>query len=596
MYNSYFGFREKPFNVTPDPRFFYSNPAYDEAYSTVLYGIRERRGFILLTGEVGAGKTTILRRLMNNLDGTVRFVFFYNTTLTFEEMLSFTCEELALSVRGGGRLRKIQALNEFLIAQLKKGGTAALLIDEAQNLGDDVLENLRLLSNLETGSEKLIQIVLVGQPELEEKLAQPRLRQILQRVAVRYRLDRLKDKEVGPFIDYRLRAVGYKENALFSPEAVQQIAFYSKGIPRLINILCDNSLLVVYATSQKKVSADIIKEVARDLRLESPVQVAKAGPPTTQIAPKEAQERKLQPSESMPLRPRPTQSARFWVGTLLALLFLGSVGVVIDPVRAGDSLSSLGLMFGEVFGIVGERFELVGDMLFSRETKPEKVHSELSTEFGPKPQDQAPSESNGKSMEVADQREPAPSPALYKKVGDSGKQQEGSAAIRDAYRPAGTDGTVAGEWRDSPVVIRYGSTIGRIAGNVYGTHKLLALDLLKEFNSHIDNLNWVFAGQMLWLPPLSRETLVRQEPGGSYRLILESFLELSEAERFAELVRRKGYEVMITPRRVADNFLLHRVEVARLGNLDAANQAWEIATTNGWISLSEQPQRRKANE
>jgi general secretion pathway protein A len=594
MYNSYFGFREKPFNVTPDPRFFYSNRAYDEAYSTLLYGIRERRGFILLTGEVGAGKTTILRRLMNNLDGTVRFVFFYNTTLTFEEMLSFTCEELALSVRGGGRLRKIQALNEFLIAQLKKGGTAALLIDEAQNLGDDVLENLRLLSNLETGSEKLIQIVLVGQPELEEKLAQPRLRQILQRIAVRYRLDRLKDKEVGPFIDYRLRAVGYKENALFTPEAVQQIAFYSKGIPRLINILCDNSLLVAYATSQKKVSADIIKETARDLRLESPVQVAKPGTQTADAALRESKERKLQALEGIPLRPRPRRLAKLGVGSLLAiLLLLGSAVIVIDPVKTENRLSA---MFEELFEIFGERFALVGDMLFSRETKPEKVHLELSTEFGPKPQDQAPSESNRKSMEVSDQREPAPSPALYKKVGDSGKQQEGSSAIGNSYRPAGTDGTVAGEWRDSPVVIRYGSTIGRIAGNVYGTHKLLALDLLKEFNSHIDNLNWVFAGQMLWLPPLSRETLVRQEPGGSYRLILESFLELSEAERFAEFVRRKGYEVMITPRRVADNFLLHRVEVARLGNLDVANQAWEIATTNGWISLSEQPQRRKANE
>jgi general secretion pathway protein A len=145
MYNDYFGFREKPFNVTPDPRYFYTNPIYQEAYASLLYGIRERKGFIVLTGEVGTGKTTLLRRLMNNPEENVRLVFFYNTTLTFEELVSFACEELGLPVKGSGRLQKIQALNEFLVAQSKKGGTVVLLVDEAQNLSDDVLENLRLL-------------------------------------------------------------------------------------------------------------------------------------------------------------------------------------------------------------------------------------------------------------------------------------------------------------------------------------------------------------------------------------------------------------------------------------------------------------------
>ncbi len=252
MYNSYFGFREKPFNVTPDPRFFYSNPVNQEAYASLLYGIRERKGFVVLTGEVGTGKTTLLRMLMNNLDATIRFVFFYNTTLTFEELVTFTCEELGLAVKGAGRLQKIQALNEFLIAQLKKGGTGVLLIDEAQNLAEEALENLRLLSNLETTSEKLLQIVLVGQPELEVKLNQASLRQIKQRIAVRSRLDRLKDREVGPFVAHRLSTVGYEGRDLFSAEAIENIAVYSKGIPRLINIICDNALLIAYASSKKR--------------------------------------------------------------------------------------------------------------------------------------------------------------------------------------------------------------------------------------------------------------------------------------------------------------------------------------------------------
>lgn len=271
MYNEYFGFRETPFNVTPNPRYFYSNPIFQEAYASLLYGVRERKGFIVLTGEVGTGKTTLLRRLMQSPEENVRTIFFYNTTLGFEELLSFACGELDLPVEGLGRLQKIQALNRFLIAQSQCGGTVVLLVDEAHNLTDDVLENLRLLSNLETASEKLLQIVLVGQTELEAKLVQPHLRQIKQRVALHCRLDSLKEREVGPFINYRLRMAGYEGEDLFSADAIRHIARCSKGIPRLINIICDNALLIGYATSAKIIYADIIREVAGDLQLDDTV-------------------------------------------------------------------------------------------------------------------------------------------------------------------------------------------------------------------------------------------------------------------------------------------------------------------------------------
>jgi general secretion pathway protein A len=287
MYTAYFGFREKPFNATPDPRFFYTNPAYQEAYATLLCGIRERKGFIVLTGEVGTGKTTLLQKLMDSLQGTVPCVFLYNTNLTFEEILTFTCHELSLPVKGG-RLAKIQALNDFLIGQLKRGATAALLIDEAQNLSEDVLENLRLLSNLETRSEKLLQIVLVGQPELETLLNQPKLRQLKQRVTLRYRLDGLEEREVGSYIDCRLRAVGYDRDNLFTRESLESITRYSKGVPRLINVICDNALQIAYASSTKKVSGDVIREVAHDLGLELQIQAASEKPPITKLASDEA--------------------------------------------------------------------------------------------------------------------------------------------------------------------------------------------------------------------------------------------------------------------------------------------------------------------
>lgn len=292
MYNSYFGFREKPFNVTPNPHLFYANLKYDEAYANLLYGIRERKGFMLLTGEVGTGKTTLLQKLMKELDPAVPFVFFYNTTLPFEDLLTYICEELGLKSTGQGQLRKIQALNEFLLGQLRQGSTAALLIDEAQNLREDVFENLRLLSNLETSREKLLQIVLSGQPELEAKLDQPVLRQVRQRITLQCRLDGLKEDEIGAFINCRLKAVGYSRNDLFSQEAERKIALYSKGIPRLVNVICDNALLIAYADSKKSVSAEIIKEVARDLRLDVVVKdlrlhvVSRARDPEKTEAPK----------------------------------------------------------------------------------------------------------------------------------------------------------------------------------------------------------------------------------------------------------------------------------------------------------------------
>ena len=268
MYNEFFGFREKPFNITPDPRFLFSSPGHQEAYANLLYGIRERKGFIVLTGEVGTGKTTLLRRVMDNLEESIRFVFFYNTTLSFEELLDYIFTELHLDPASGqSRLQKIQALNQFLITQLGQGGTVALLIDEAQNLTDGVLENLRLLSNLETAQEKLLQIVLVGQPELEQKLAQPHLRQLRQRIVTWCKLNRLKDSEVDELIRHRLGAVGYEGPPLFTPEALRLISLNSQGVPRLINVICDNTLLLAYAASHKEVSVDLVEETAHDLRL-----------------------------------------------------------------------------------------------------------------------------------------------------------------------------------------------------------------------------------------------------------------------------------------------------------------------------------------
>jgi type II secretory pathway predicted ATPase ExeA len=267
MYNDYFGFTEAPFSLTPDPRFSYTNALYQEAFATLRYGIEARKGFIVITGEAGTGKTTLLRRLMQSFGRHVQTAYIYNPHVTLTELLRLILSDLGLTNRTEDRLAMIAQLNEYLIKQLKQRNIVTLLVDEAQELSIEMLEEIRLLSNLETDTQKLLQIVLMGQPELERKLDQPELRQLKQRVALRCRLDPLPSSEVGEYILARLKAVGYSRKDLFHASAIEKIAAHSRGIPRIINIICDNALLIAFAASKKTVSAATIDEVARDLRL-----------------------------------------------------------------------------------------------------------------------------------------------------------------------------------------------------------------------------------------------------------------------------------------------------------------------------------------
>ena len=266
MYLNHFGLREAPFNLTPDPKFFFNSEHHREALAGLYYGIKSKKGFIVVTGEVGTGKTTVIRKLLRNLEATHKSVFIFNTLLTFDELFEAILLDLDLEP-APGRVAMHQQLNEFLLDQVKRGNIVSLLIDEAQNLGEESLEAVRLLSNLETDREKLLQIILIGQPELDVKLNGRSLRQLKQRVSLWCRLNRLSQAEVEAYIAHRLAIAGYEGPEIFPKTSLETIWKQSDGIPRLINSICDNALLTAFAMAEKIVSPEIIHDVLQDLQL-----------------------------------------------------------------------------------------------------------------------------------------------------------------------------------------------------------------------------------------------------------------------------------------------------------------------------------------
>ncbi len=267
MYCNFFGLSEKPFDVTPDPKFLYLTSANREILASIKYGIQERRGFITIMGEVGTGKTTLLNAVLEQLDKKTNAALIFNTDLTFKQMLIMILIELGI-IKSGKNLTKADALlllNEHAIDQLKRGGNVVLLVDEAQNLTRRALENLRLLSNLETTKSKLVQIVLCGQPELDVILRLSELRQLAQRISLWRYAKPLDEAETYEYIEHRLNIAKYNGPPIFNSKTLKLIWEYSAGIPRKINILCDNSLLIAYAEEKKQIGVLIVKEAIRDL-------------------------------------------------------------------------------------------------------------------------------------------------------------------------------------------------------------------------------------------------------------------------------------------------------------------------------------------
>jgi general secretion pathway protein A len=261
MYEPFFGLQAKPFAVTPDPRFLYSGRSHREALAALVYGVKERRGFIRLVGEVGTGKTTLLRALLERLDVSIRTVLITHTTVDRDELLRMILSDLEMPCDHLTRVQVIQSLHDMVLLTFEAHLPPPLIIvDEAQNLADDVLEEIRLLTNLE--------VILSGQPELERKLEKPNLRQLGQRVAVRARLEPLGGDDTAAYVRHRLKVAGAKDVDLFSTKALATVWRRTAGLPRLINILCEQSLVNAFGANRKKVDESLVDEAVRDLGLE----------------------------------------------------------------------------------------------------------------------------------------------------------------------------------------------------------------------------------------------------------------------------------------------------------------------------------------
>lgn len=605
MYTEFYQMTERPFNVTPDPKFLYLNARYREAIASLNYGITQRKGFITLIGEAGTGKTTLLKRLLEDLDPKTKTVFIFNTNVTFEEILEYIFAEFDLAVHNGKKLYMLQRLNTFLLEELRNGGNVALLIDEAQDLEFSVLEDLRLLSNLETAKEKILQIVLSGQPELGQKLSNPILRQLRQRISINCRLLPLSREEITEYLQFRLQAAGCPDLKLFSREAEDRIYHFSRGVPRLVNVVCDNALVIGYALGKKRIGADIIDEAAADLL---PVEVTE--PEIAEAAPT------VVSAPGVGSRRSDAWRQRIAVGGLVT----AAVGIGMFSVLRGGSEP------GRYEAEPSIRAEERGMEVIIPGEAGARAGAPEASALGSAPQEPLPTV----ALEIRDPR-------------DDLQAQPAIAAANDAARGAGVESAapvvVTGEPnrpvipevvptpdavaevptpvavpptpvqvaavapvapaprepepeallqevapipepeppRGAPrldgvpfarVTVRSGDSISGIALRKYGQATATILDLLKLANPQIRDIDVIVVGQTLRLPQLSDAFPIISDGSGRYSLLVYSSSESWRANSLRDALRAKGYDATVARSSLGRGKMAYRVTLSGFSSRD----------------------------
>jgi len=470
MYCNYFGFSERPFELTPDPKFLYLSRGHIEMLASLTYGIHERRGFITIIGEVGTGKTILINTALERLDENTKVAMIFNTDLTFDQMLHMALVDLRLA-KADETLNKVQALNRlntFAIKQLPWGGNVAFIVDEAQNLDSRSMENLRLLSNLETHKHKLVQIVLSGQPELDAKLHDPALRQLAQRISLKRYINPLSEKETYGYIQHRLTVAHYKGSSLFNGKAQKLIWHYSGGVPRNINIICDNALLIGYGLKDKKINEAIVKEAITDLRwspyagtIDTPAAI-----PVEVVAPH--------------LQAKASSHSRFALTAtlLLAACFLLAVGMFMGNIWFNPhTLKFIPVKTASQHHVTDKSSvtALSGTAAhkgIAKEANPTSKITRLSVQATTRPE--------GAEIKVKAQKEGAQiNPGVALKERNRGKRRQMSG-----------------------VITMKGDSLFRIINEAYGTYNAALLTAVLHENPEIRDPDRIFVEQVIWLPKI----------------------------------------------------------------------------------------------
>ena len=445
MFLNFYGLREQPFGVTPDPRFLYMSETHREALASLFYGIKTARGFMALVARPGMGKTSLLFRLMQNLEATARTVFLFQTQCDSREFLRYLLTDMGIPAEGQDLVQMHTRLNEALIENAKTGKQFVVIIDEAQNLDNNVLETVRLLSDFETPRNKLMQIILAGQPQLGEKLAHPSLTQLSQRVSIMSRLKPFTREEAAHYIDYRLQIAGHTGNKLFTPGAVDMIADQGQGIPRNINNLCFNALSWSYAMKKPRVDVEIVREVAAELAVNCAAAEPAVQPVASQPAAKPASEpEQIQVASMPPAQPGVvrTSGVSRWAGPIAALAAV--------------------LIVAMVFWFNSPRGQSAG--------KPEAAEPIWGA--------------------------PAAAPAVPKSSARPESDAVTPAALANQTEPA----AAAPKSPDLTVVVKPQDTLSQISKRYLGEAEPQTLKVISQMNPEVKNLDHIEVGQHIRLP------------------------------------------------------------------------------------------------
>jgi len=514
MYNEFYGFSQKPFEVAPDPKFLYFTSSHWGALDAMTTGIKTRQGFISITGEVGTGKTTLIHSLLTRLDERVKTAFIFHTLITFEELLGSILRELYLEVTGKDKRTLLHQLVEYL-SHIGSDETVAVIIDEAQHLSTETLQELGELPHLGPLASERLQIVFVGQPEFKNILNSPNLKILNQRIGIRREIKTLTAEESRDYIEHRLKLVGSSTSATFTPRAVSVITTYAKGIPRVINIVCDNAFLGGFSESKKKIDAKIIREVIKNLE----------GPSRRQFKPMRIL--------GFIKRPHPIRRERILTSRQIAviLLFLlgmgGIVFVAYGFLRYGPSdRRSIASMWTSLFHT--ER-----PLIAAPQTATTKTYK-VDVQYPPVETRALPVES--------------PQPAVPPSVA--------SLRMSEETRPT------------EAVIVKKGQSITRLAKKHYGMSNITLADLILDSNPEITNAHRIAVNQKIRMPKITEGSLIVPSSDRTYKINVGTFWSPEFAKLYRAEPSLKGKEIEVITRKATPKETWYRVVVGKFDSTD----------------------------